>query len=528
MSAWLRCLGVFMLVLQACSSSRPVSSGGAAEGVDNPLASMSFNLAVGPLGFEGKSVGICGTRDTPASPIYFCDSELPLDTTGVPDGTDPTCPCFGFDASGGLTIPGSSTPVVIDGLCPSTLDPNSPWTFTYNVYDSANCTGAAVNAPGEPVTCYDSANLATLADPNGSNEDLTPGDNVNHIICVTSEEGTATKEFEFLACGEASTPADVTAGDTRYVCGCTETVPGTCDCGNTLAVEDMPGCTFEPLTCDLLCTTTATAAAAGVQGPARGAANQAAANLGAGSASCPSGFFASCRTGAGSQLQSFDPGSIVFSPLGSMSQVGVGALAFNPRDGFLYGVSSRAASPGPAAPRLLRIDPHTGAAVELDALPQLAGAVWTSGAFLRDGTYVIGSSAAGAGGFRWAKISITPRGPATLVATGRVQATGGTPTWWSAHPTDGRLYGYLPQEGQLVIFSPATNTLSPGARLAQIGPQQACAGAFSQTGELLLYCGSSAAGGSSVYSVDVARGVASLVQSGLDVEVESLTSCSAP
>lgn len=107
---------------------------GGADSLDGDLSSVSFAQIAN---FTGNSVMICGTRDPAADNKYPCLSELP-------------CTCFEFAADGTL-VDGTVT-----GLCPSVNVPAGDWTFTYEIWSGAGCTGEVLNAAGNPnnFVCY--------------------------------------------------------------------------------------------------------------------------------------------------------------------------------------------------------------------------------------------------------------------------------------------------------------------------------------------------------------------------------------
>jgi len=232
------------ITILACGSNRDgnESPGG---GPDNPMASVSFNLA-GATDFANQSVRICGSRPAPDSK-YRCDASIALAGSSA-------CPCFNFTADGNL-VDSTGAPVVLDGLCPTSDFPSAIWTFQYDIFSEPNCEGTHLNDGTHDLTCFDSHDLGTQAFPNQSVEVLYPGRNQNHIMCVTSEEN-ASKSFQFLSCADTTTPADVSMDQIRFDCGC---VPmprdsATCTCAGGLQESDLEkGCGFDPASCEIVC-----------------------------------------------------------------------------------------------------------------------------------------------------------------------------------------------------------------------------------------------------------------------------------
>jgi hypothetical protein len=270
---------VLTFIAAGCGTSSP-SQGG-------PLATLSF--AIGGGDFSGNSVAICGSRTPPADAKYFCsnvvgtpDGGAALPGTVLPNPSTwpwPTgCPCFNFAADG--------TPTGLDGgpaeltdLCASDdlstgadAGTVADWTFTYTIFNSVNCTGIILNpnltggfnvlsSNPDNFTCYDLKNLATQANPNASVEVLNPGPNTTHIICGTQN---ASAPFDFTSCSESCIdPIGALPGSgcatIQLECGCTPNDAGTaCGCGpdGGLAQPAAPAnCSFDPTTCDILCTT---------------------------------------------------------------------------------------------------------------------------------------------------------------------------------------------------------------------------------------------------------------------------------
>ena len=234
------------------SPSQPGSPGntGSPASTGSPGDSTaSVTIILPTASFTGNSVRICGERLVPAARDFRCENSL-----SSPDAGTTGCPCFNFAADGSLVDPVTGAPVVINNLCPSVDVPNDPWTFTYEVFSGAGCTGTQLNDGTHNFTCFDSRDLLAQANPNSSVEFLSPGLNQNHILCLTTN---ASKDFNFASCVLATTPADVSAGLERFQCGCTPVGNGTCDCGpNGVGPADLQaGCAFDPTTCDILCAT---------------------------------------------------------------------------------------------------------------------------------------------------------------------------------------------------------------------------------------------------------------------------------
>lgn len=82
--------------------------------VPENVAAVAMNLD-----FEGNSVRITGTRSPLADGKYACSSTLSA--------------CLNFASDG--------TTNVVMGLCPSENAPVGTWDFSYEVFDSTDCTG---------------------------------------------------------------------------------------------------------------------------------------------------------------------------------------------------------------------------------------------------------------------------------------------------------------------------------------------------------------------------------------------------
>ena len=112
--------------------------------------------------------------------------------------------------------------------------------------------GTQLNDGTHNFTCYDSTDIATQAFPNQSaNDVLNPGLNINHVLCNTVN---ASKSWNFGSCATATTAADAAANAVRFDCGCTA-IAGTCTCGDGgVTVGDLEaGCSFDPVTCEIVC-----------------------------------------------------------------------------------------------------------------------------------------------------------------------------------------------------------------------------------------------------------------------------------
>jgi hypothetical protein len=488
--------------LTGCSASHTTSQSSAGE---NAVSAVTFDLSIA-AGLDGHSIRICGLRANTAGPSDVCDAELPASTSSVtlapPEGwTGGHCPCFKFGANGGLVDPTTNDPNGAANLCPSGAD-EYKWTFSYTLYADDACAGAVLNPAGGDLVCYDSNDLLTQASPNATVEALQTGLNSNTIICLSRP---SSKEWDILSCSIATTSADTAANRARYSCGCADSGTG-CECGTGLAPGDLEtGCTFEAGTCDIVCGSVTVVAPPPASPPPS--------EPDAGTGTCPSEIFASLRSG----LASFDPSSCTFSPLAGTDGHTFDALAFNPKDGALYALS-RLPSGSIAAPAVVRVG-RDGRVTPLGAIPQLAGTEWSAGTFSRDGTYVLGGQTA------WAKLRLGQGNAPELLDTGSITVADGAPSSWAASPTDGLIYGYLAQQGRLVVFDPSTNTLTVTMAVPTIGAQS-CTSAFRSSGELLLYCnGSGSPGSGSLYSVNVWDCSATLLMSSLTADVRGLASC---
>ena|GEM_PF-2326949 len=203
-------------------------------------ASTTFSMSGGD--FTGNSVRICGSRPAPDAKYRCASSLIPPD--------EMECPCFNF-VSDGTLVDSSGQPLVINGLCPSSDTPAANWNFSYSIFSASDCGGTELNDGTHNFLCFDSKDIATKAFPNHSIESLNPGLNDNHILCSTKN---ASKQWNFTACTTVTTPTDITAGNVRYDCGCTA-IAGTCNCGDGgVTAGDLEAeCSFDPVTCDIVC-----------------------------------------------------------------------------------------------------------------------------------------------------------------------------------------------------------------------------------------------------------------------------------
>ncbi|MCL2723662.1 MAG: hypothetical protein FWD69_04410 [Polyangiaceae bacterium] len=234
---------VAALIFACSSNSMNQDDTGGSDG----NASMTFALSGGD--FTGNSVRICGSRPAP-DPKYRCNDSLTPDIEAGTDAGD-ACPCFNFNPDGSL-VDGTGAPAVITGLCPSADFPTANWAFSYALFSAPDCGGTQLNDGTHNFTCYDSTDIASQTFPNQSAEDvLNPGLNTNHVLCNTDN---ASKSWNFGSCATATTPADTDAGNVRFDCGCTPAA-GTCDCGDGGVMDaDLEiGCSFDSLTCNILC-----------------------------------------------------------------------------------------------------------------------------------------------------------------------------------------------------------------------------------------------------------------------------------
>lgn len=199
---------------------------------DDATASISISLSGGD--FTGNSIRICGSRDEDPDDKYRCEKRLPAHHG---------CGCFEFDASGAVLDPQG----ILTGLCPSADFPTSTWTFFYEIWSDADCSGTILNDFTNPnnLVCFDSHDLNSQANPNQSVESLAAGANANQILCVAAN---ARKSFRFGSCA-------ILDGGAAFDCGCSLNDAGTaCDCPGGLSSGDLEsGCTFDETDCSIVC-----------------------------------------------------------------------------------------------------------------------------------------------------------------------------------------------------------------------------------------------------------------------------------
>jgi hypothetical protein len=475
-----------------------LAQGAACSSSDETLASTNFQVS--GRDFSGNSIRICGARNPAAEAGIACDSVLPdtassVSVPGGPGALTPECPCFDFAADGTLIDPTSQEAVAVSGLCPSSDVPMGGWTFDYTIYSMGSCTGEIINTAANNFVCFDARDLLSQAHPNQSfDETLTTGSNANHILCLSAN---ADKDWSFSSCALETTAADEILDQTRYNCGCA--IQGSvCACDNVTAANLQAGCDFDPATCDIVC------------------------SLAAGFA-CTDNVFAAVDQGTSTDLFALDLGTSGLASLGTTTAFGYAALAFNPLDGLLYAISNTNAS-GDPNPHLIRID-HLGVVTDLGSSPALVGHMWVDGTFLADGTYLIGDAAVAPAPFQFVKLSIVPMQPIVVIGTGAIPVATTGPSMWAAHPTNGLVYGYVPQAQRLSVFNPVTNTLTLiGPTIPAIGPHP-CSGAFEKNGTLALYCATSGLAGDHRFDVDVTTSAATPVPTDISLSSASLTSC---
>lgn len=245
---------------------------GACNGTSTPPPSADAPTATAVLrmngppknpNFCGNSVRICGDRVPEADPKYFCRNHLsgrkhlshPCATD--PCAPEPECPCFNFQADGELGVATNGSDVLSE-LCPS-VDLNSngtnsdgKWTFKYRIFTGTDCTGEQMTGePGNPhnLVCYDSSDIPARDFPNETHEEtLDPGENENHIICLTEN---AHKGWDFSSCAIVTPdpPAEF-----EMDCGCHLVNPAnpTCECDQDIPLT--PDCVADPSRdCHIVC-----------------------------------------------------------------------------------------------------------------------------------------------------------------------------------------------------------------------------------------------------------------------------------
>lgn len=444
---------ILLGVLAACYGCE----NGSAHGNDSSaspsrpeLASVSF----AQLGdFSGNSVSICGFRGSPGG------SEV---DPKYPPCLIELCDCYEFEAEG--TLAGGP----IEGLCPSENLPGAggevdpAWTFTFEIWTDAGCTGEVLNAEGNPnnFACYDSNELSNpSAVPNTIVEPLQGGENVNHIICTS--EGSS-KQWSFRECVPL-------AEEGLYDCDC-ELVEDTCTCGEVLG-EDLPeGCSFFGPECYVDCRPLP---------PAFTCANKWLIRQDPDNA-------------AQSRLDRLD---LPANPadLGTLVQVGIfngalNAIGVNPFDGQIYGVTAE--FPTTSVQRNLIRAGSDGTFVDLGPVP---GLTWrnTAGAFLQDGTLLVYSQPPpqGIGRFTWIDVT-EPR----IIRTFDPPVPAPDYADIAVRPQDGAIVAYNaadsgPTANQLGFVDPNTGAFAPLCFNFPGGQTGWVMGAslFDQMGNLFLY-----------------------------------------
>ncbi|MBX3262833.1 MAG: hypothetical protein KF782_24350 [Labilithrix sp.] len=125
-------------------------SGGSDKGPKVPENVAAVSMRVD---FEGNSVQIVGTRDPAADAKYACASSFSA--------------CLNFSSEG--------TTDVIMGLCPSENAPNGTWDFTYEVFDSPDCTGSPLPNFDCPDTTGETLPAGVVTTNNVTCSSLTAG-----------------------------------------------------------------------------------------------------------------------------------------------------------------------------------------------------------------------------------------------------------------------------------------------------------------------------------------------------------------
>ena len=248
-------LSCVVLTVSGCSAAHSEPLTRATADSRDGTSAVGFELSAAAYS-TGSSVRICGERSKPADSSAHCASVLPAEASsvavpGAAAGT--SCPCFAFGEDGQLIDPKTGERASVHGLCPSSDTPTSDWKFTYTLYAGNECTGAAINGDDSNLTCYDSKDLLTQANPNASVEQLDVGNNANKVICLAN---TSTKEWQFLSCAVATTHKDEEQKQIRYECGCAPSDHDhTCCCGGLTEQDLEDGCHFDETTCDIVCST---------------------------------------------------------------------------------------------------------------------------------------------------------------------------------------------------------------------------------------------------------------------------------
>lgn len=259
-------LAAALLVMAGCGG--PSSGGG--EGPEVANATTDFFLTVPPELGAG-SVRICGERDTHAHMMYPCRNDVRYDT-------DDACPCFDLDQNGVPTTDGGA--LVFSGLCPSDNIPESPWTFSYQIWSGSSCGGTLLNDPenSNNFRCFDIQDLAAMEYMNQSVEWLEIGYNHNQIICLSKN---STKDWDFQFCEDKTGWVECGPHTTVLDCGC-EPVDSQCGCPDGL-MDVLPwNCTSRPENdCDIWCEGASVQAEVGFMSFANGNGNRKGLQLGA-------------------------------------------------------------------------------------------------------------------------------------------------------------------------------------------------------------------------------------------------------
>ncbi|MFP2963330.1 DUF6923 family protein [Myxococcus sp. 1LA] len=204
-----------------------------------------------------------------------------------------------------------------------------------------------------------------------------------------------------------------------------------------------------------------------------------------------------------SRLYIFDPATGTLTQQGEAA-LAYNALAYNPFDNFLYAI----ASDGVSAPRFIRVD-ATGSAKVIAPLDTTAprSAIWTAGAFLKDGAYV---------GFEPSThrlIRINPSTGETLSEHVVSVPEGFQMADFAMHPRDGLLYAFNNATQRLTTIDPLTGVATDYAAPARIDgrlPENPVmsAAVFTRDGEFFLYgtSGPDTQRASGFHAVDVTTG----------------------
>lgn len=242
---------------------------------------------------------------------------------------------------------------------------------------------------------------------------------------------------------------------------------------------------------------------------------------------CDDTVYVPATSGTNTELLTLDPQTLDTASLGVTADYGYDAIGLNHRDGFIYAISNRNATPSAdTTPRIVRVD-HRGNIDDLGTLPILAGKEWIVGTILRDGTYVIGDF----NDHDWVRLDVLSK-PPRVVASGTVESF--VPSAWAASPVDNKIYGYqFIEGGKLSVFDVtrtpptfevAANELVDTSTKQPVGPGP-CSMAFTHQKLMLLYCKTDNPAVDTLYSVDVAANTATPLASKQPLGFGDMATC---